>query len=282
MPKCPPGTENTSPKLKSSNKGAFQCLSKTLLPTHKKNRDHLLLGEWAGTEDREKGKQKTDTCLSDSSNWTLKPVLIMGRSISCSNSTDAGWLRGCGLCLNGAEGSLWVPLLRALSCSKWINLTEEQGSVSVTSHDGWLCTFCPTRSKVLLPLNLSPDDSACCTLFLATGKRKIQHPGVFFVGQGWLAPGTSHKHFQSTVFYLVLNLSLCFSTLAYYYCLLCACFFHQTVSFSSKRLCIFLCVILYLTPSAGHPSVWNSTGTDLIIAEWVNIWKPLLLAGTSW
>lgn len=201
--------------------------------------------------------------------------------MSCSNSTDAGWLWGSGLYLNGAEGSLWVPPLRALSCSKWINLTE-QGSVSVTSHDGWLCTFCPTRRKVLLPLNLSLDDSARCTLFLATGKRKKKHPGFFFfVGQGWLAPGTGHKHFRSTVFCLVLNLSLCFSTLAYYYCLLWACFFHHMVSFSGKRLCIFLCVILHLTPSAGHPSVWNSTGTYLI-AEWVNILKPLLLAGTSW
>ena len=133
LPQCPPGTENTNPKLKSSNKGAFQCLSKTQ-PTHRKNWDHLPLGEWIGTEDRRPKKQKTDICLSDSPNWTVKPVLITGRSMSCWNSTDAGWLWGSGLHLNRAERSLRVPL-HALSCSKWINLTK-QGSVFLTSHDG--------------------------------------------------------------------------------------------------------------------------------------------------
>lgn len=66
---CPPGTEHISPELKSSNKGA---LSKTPLPTHRKNRDHLPAGRVHWGRRQEERKAETDICLSDSLNSTLK------------------------------------------------------------------------------------------------------------------------------------------------------------------------------------------------------------------
>ena len=96
---------------------------------------------------------------------------------------------------------------------------------------------------------LSLDDSVCWTLFLATVKRKTQRFSCIFVFCLFGVPRTSQTFFKALVFYLVLNLTLCFRMLAYYYHLLWACPFHQGVSFSSKKLCIFLCVIRHPIPS---------------------------------
>lgn len=128
LSKCPPGTEHISPELKSLNKGAFQCLSKTLQPTHKMSRAHLQAGGRRGGLEQKTGGRES-----------RKPISVYLILQTRLQSRDWSWAErrlvqtAHRLAGRGALGCVWMEQrevsgsqpLRALSCSKRISFTEQ-------------------------------------------------------------------------------------------------------------------------------------------------------------